>query len=116
MSYRERLISQSILDAIFHDVAEAHRSFLARILAFFSLFRLHLSRYRAELFKRLRREIWQIDESEYRESFRSAKRKGRLVGVGDLGYSGSVRLPTQLEKTQNPTYISCADFLHDPEL
>lgn len=68
----------------------------ARILAFFAVFNLTLARYRASLFKRLRNEIWGIDEDGYTESFRSTSRKKRtdLVAVGDLGYSGSVcKLP-----------------------
>lgn len=97
MGRRQRLIGTSILRAIFKSKLSGNPDkslgILARILAFFSVFHLALSRYRAELFKKLRNEIWQIDEEEYTESFRSPSKGKRtdLIAVGDLGYSGSVR-------------------------
>lgn len=100
MGRRQRLISTSILRAIFSPKkaygTDDRPSLWARILAFFAVFNLTLARYRASLFRRLRNEIWAIDEEEYTESFRSTSRKKRtdLVAVGDLGYSGSVcKLP-----------------------
>lgn len=98
MGRRQRLISASILRAIF--IAEftstddtARPGLLARILAFFSIFQLTLARYRDQVFKKLRDEAWSIDEEEYTESFRSPSKGKRtdLKSVGDLGYSGSVR-------------------------
>jgi hypothetical protein len=70
----------------------AHPGLFARILAFFSIFQLTLARYRDQIFKNLRNEIWQIEEEEYIESFRSPSKEKRtdLKSVGDLGYSGSV--------------------------
>ncbi len=94
MGRRDRLISVSILRALFkNDATEEDRqprpSFLMRILAFFSLFNLQLMRYRPQLFKKLRK-TWGLGE-EYIESFRSpGKGKTKLVADGDLGYSGSV--------------------------
>ena len=96
MGRRQRLISTSILRAIFRTKSKSDAdkppTLFARILAFFSIFSLALSRYRQELFKKLRNETWKIDEEEYSESFRSPSREKRtdLVAVGDLGYSGSV--------------------------
>ena len=97
MGFRDRLISTSILRAIFRsgpaDVEEdARPGLLARILAFFTVFSLTLARYRARLFQKLRNITWQIEEEEYTESFRSPSKNKRtdLVAVGDLGYSGSV--------------------------
>lgn len=97
MGRRDRLISTSILRAIFKtgsspDNEDAQPGVLARILAFFAIFNLSLARYRARLFKKLRNEIWQIEEEEYTESFRSPSKNKRtdLVAIGDLGYSGSV--------------------------
>lgn len=97
MGYRDRLISTSILRAIFwtkpsQDDPEARPGILARILNFFSFFNLTLARYRAALFNKLRNETWGIEEEEYAESFRSPSKNKRtdLVAVGDLGYSGSV--------------------------
>lgn len=91
MGRRQRLVSRSILNAIFHDNDGRKRGRLARILAFFSLFSLQLVRYKTELFRKLRAEVWILDENEYKESFRKADKKGTLIAVGDLGYSGSVR-------------------------
>jgi hypothetical protein len=96
MGRRQRLISTSILRAIFKPSASKNAdkqpSLLARILAFFSVFQLALSRYRATVFKKLRNEIWEVEEEEYVESFRSPSHGKRtdLISVGDLGYSGSV--------------------------
>jgi hypothetical protein len=107
MGFRDRLISTSILRAIFRSgsapTEEKRPGLFARIAAFFAFFNLTLARYRASLFQKLRNEIWQIEEEEYMESFRSPSKRKRtdLVAVGDLGYSGSVgtvvpRLRTQL--------------------
>ncbi|KAF2639298.1 SAICAR synthase-like protein [Massarina eburnea CBS 473.64] len=95
MGRRQRLISTSILRAIFKAKTSSdpdkRPGLLARILAFFSVFSLALSRYRADLFRHLRNKIWQIEEEEYTESFRSPSKGKRtdLISVGDLGYSGS---------------------------
>lgn len=98
MGRRDRLISNSILRAIFRLDAsqndeEARPSVFARIWAFFSIFSLSLARYHASLFKKLRNETWEIEEEEYTESFRSSSKSKQtdLVAIGDLGYSGSVR-------------------------
>jgi len=100
MGRRDRLISTSILRAIFRTGSEpepadeeARPGLFARILAFFAIFQLALSRYRAKVFRKLRNQIWQIEEEEYTESFRSPSKSKRtdLVAIGDLGYSGSVR-------------------------
>lgn len=94
MGRRQRLISTSILRAIFHyKPAAKPASLLARILAFFSVFYIALSKYRAETFRKLRNDIWEIDEDNYTESFRSPSKSKRtdLISIGDLGYSGSVR-------------------------
>jgi hypothetical protein len=103
MGFRDRLISASILRAIFRsgpapNEDEARPGLLARIIAFFAIFSLTLSQYRAKLFRKLRNEIWQIEEEEYTESFRSPSKNKRtdLVSIGDLGYSGSVCMVLQL--------------------
>jgi energy-converting hydrogenase A subunit M len=97
MGRRQRLISNSILRAIFFTESVNNDKIqrpglLARILAFFSVFQLTLARYRDHVFKKLRNEIWHIEEEEYIESFRSPSKGKRtdLKSVGDLGYSGSV--------------------------
>lgn len=107
MGRRQRLISTSILSAIFQTSKTGDRdkriSFLGRLFAFFSVFSLALSRYRAELFKYLRNTIWEIEEEEYTESFRSPSKGKRtdLISVGDLGYSGSVR-PSPVSSSLRP--------------
>jgi hypothetical protein len=95
MGRRDNLISKSILQAIFRDRKPSKRTILGRIFAFFTVFQLHLARYKDELFTRLRDKIWEMDEDEYRESFRGQDVKGKLKSVGDLGYSGSVWRPLQ---------------------
>jgi hypothetical protein len=97
MGRRDRLISTSILRAIFRSDSprkdeNARPGLLARIWAFFAIFGLTLARYRASLFKKLRSDIWEIEEEGYIESFRSPSKSKRtdLVAIGDLGYSGSV--------------------------
>ncbi|KAL6710779.1 hypothetical protein ACN47E_007836 [Coniothyrium glycines] len=102
MGRRDRLISTSILRAIFQTDPEAadedgRLGLLARIWAFFALFSLNLTRYRHRLFKKLRNEVWKIEEEEYIESFRNSKRT-HLVAVGDLGYSGSTFFTTPNSK------------------
>jgi hypothetical protein len=106
MGRRDRLISTSILRAIFRsgpapDDDEARPGLLARIIAFFAIFSLTLARYRAKLFGKLRNKIWQMEEEEYTESFRSPSKNKRtdLVAVGDLGYSGSVCIVNQYKGT-----------------
>ena len=97
MGRRDRLISTSILRAIFRsdpsqNDGEARLGLVARIWAFFALFSLSLARYRAAIFRKLRTKTWEMEEEEYTESFRSPSKSERtdLVSVGDLGYSGSV--------------------------
>jgi hypothetical protein len=90
MGIRDNLISRSILRAIFKDPHTDKRTVLSRIFAFFTFFQLSLARYKDEVFKKLRDDVWEMDEAEYRESFRGQDRTGKLKSVGDLGYSGSV--------------------------
>jgi hypothetical protein len=100
MGRRDTLISKSILRALFHDPAEEDkRTLLASILAFFTFFQLKLSRYKADVFKDLRHTTWQLNEDEYKESFRQKdKRGGGLNAAGDLGYSGSTFFTTSNAK------------------
>ncbi|KAH6841897.1 phosphatidylinositol-4-phosphate 5-kinase-domain-containing protein [Alternaria alternata] len=105
MAVEDRLISASILRAIFRSDAprkdeSAHLGLFARIYAFFALFSLTLARYRASLFKKLRNDTWEIEEEGYIESFRSPSKGKRtdLVPIGDLGYSGSTFFTTPNSK------------------
>lgn len=97
MGRRNRLISNSILRAIFktdspRNDENERLGLFARIYAFFTLFNLTLARFRASLFKKLRNDTWGMEEEGYIESFRSPSSSKRtdLVAIGDLGYSGSV--------------------------
>ncbi|KAF2083331.1 SAICAR synthase-like protein [Saccharata proteae CBS 121410] len=98
MGLRNNRISRSIVRAIFRDPEHQQRSLLARILSLFALFQLALTRFNAAVFKKLRNEVWGLDEEEYRESFRSGGKKGGLNPVGDLGYSGSTFFTTPNSK------------------
>ncbi|KAF1989209.1 SAICAR synthase-like protein [Aulographum hederae CBS 113979] len=99
MGNRETYISKSILRSLFHEPPIAPKqTILARILTFFSFFQFALARFQAELFKELRLKIWQFEEDEYRESFRSDDTSGKLKPVGDLGYSGSTFFKTPNSK------------------
>lgn len=104
MGFRDRLISTSILRAIFRSDSaptdeDGRPGLLARIIAFFAFFNFALARYRGRLFQKLRNKIWHVEEEEYTESFRSPSKRKRtdLVAIGDLGYSGSVCLSTQVD-------------------
>ncbi|KAI9741004.1 MAG: hypothetical protein M1834_002715 [Cirrosporium novae-zelandiae] len=85
---REKSIIASILEAVLsdEDIAPA-RSLLTSILAFCSPFRITLTRFKQEIFARLRTDVWGIDENEYKESFRQTEHETALKPVGDLGYS-----------------------------
>lgn len=120
MGRRDTLISRSILDAIFQDRHSEDSSFLSRVFGFFTLFNIALSRYERELFKSLRVRDWEFDEDEYRESFRSADKKGKLNPVGDLGYSGSVCLAfaniNLTTHSRRLTFCTSLDLLHYAQL
>ena len=94
MGFREDEVSKSISDAIFRDPAATKPTILARILAFFSIFHLHLTRFKSALFNRLRHQVWQYEDKEYRDSFANPDARNRLNPVGDLGYSGSTFFTT----------------------
>jgi hypothetical protein len=118
MGRRDTLISNSILRAIFHTNQDK-KSILGRILAFFGFFQLTLIRYKNELFNKLRDEVWELDEDEYRESFRSGNKKASLKAVGDLGYSGSVGLPASIQllhRCTNQSIVTIIDILHNAQL
>jgi hypothetical protein len=99
MGRRDTLISKSILRALFRDQKEDKRTLLARIFAFFTFLELKLQRYKSDVFEGLRHEVWELDEEEYKESFRQKDKSGSgLEPVGDLGYSGSTFFTTSNAK------------------
>ncbi|KAK7513805.1 hypothetical protein IWZ03DRAFT_241711 [Phyllosticta citriasiana] len=98
MGFRDARISRSILRAIFHQTNPKDATLVGRILAFFSFLQLVLIKFRPRVFDHLRKDVWKLDEDEYRESFRSADKSGSLKPVGDLGYSGSTFFTTPNSK------------------
>ncbi|RBR05522.1 uncharacterized protein FIESC28_11333 [Fusarium coffeatum] len=97
MKIRSSRISVSIANAICRRHGSSKKGLIKSIIAFFRLFRLLLSRYRSVDFLALRKEVWQIDEDEYAQSFETDTKES-LVPVGDLGYSGSTFFTTANEK------------------
>jgi hypothetical protein len=94
--FREDRISRSILDAIYLDRKD-EATVLARIKRIFSIIQLFLTRFKDDLFQKLRQDVWGFSEDEYKESFRrdgKGKAIPKLLPIGDLGYSGSVSLLT----------------------
>lgn len=88
-----RCVVLAILSRNLHeDAASFFARLFARIVAFFSLYRLRYITFRDDLFRRLRNETWEIEEDEYAKSFQGPNNKEPLQAKGDMGYSGSVRI------------------------
>mgnify|MGYP007070491195 CR=1 FL=1 len=112
MGVRDRRISKSILRAQFRR-RPLKKGLFARLLAVFSIFQLPLERYQEDVFWKLRKDVWGLDEDEYRESFREGEKRGGLKSVGDLGYSGSVGLPPPtLNSRQHLANTEYVDLLY----
>lgn len=105
MKTRTARISASIAGAVTatdqHDQHGEAQGPLARalraVVSFFAIYRLGLTRHRARDFLELRRDAWELDEDEYRHSFRPSgpdDASPRLEPAGDLGYSGSTFFTT----------------------
>ncbi|KAF7719991.1 Phosphatidylinositol-4-phosphate 5-kinase [Penicillium ucsense] len=87
---RQSALTKSIQTGVLRDPAQqSHKTAWGRLLAFFSLFKIKLVRHEQEFFRTLRRDIWQFDENEYQDSFRTSGGQPSLKTMGDLGYSGS---------------------------
>lgn len=113
-SRRQSMLTRSIQYALFHDPETFKKTPIGRILAIFCIFYIKLIKYQSDLFRKLRNDIWMINDREYEASFRTtADQRRPLQLVGDLGYSGSVRLHSQM-------YIpavsanNATDILHHP--
>ncbi|PYI21899.1 SAICAR synthase-like protein [Aspergillus japonicus CBS 114.51] len=92
---RHAALSKSIQRAIFRDPASFRKTVLGRFLAFFTILYIKLIRYGHVQFQKLRSEVWQIDEEEYKASFRNdSKKTVPLRPMGDLGLSGSTFFST----------------------
>jgi hypothetical protein len=90
MGKRATILGKAIAKAIITDTDDNKGSLLVRVLAFFQVISIKLSKFSPDLFQRLRREAWQIDETSYRQSFDERYCHDGLTTAGDLGYSGSV--------------------------
>ncbi|KAL1304712.1 hypothetical protein AAFC00_003660 [Neodothiora populina] len=92
---REDRIAASIAKAISTEQSSkkqpVYSRFLIAIASFFALFSLRFVRFRDDLFRDLRSQIWLLDESSYLQSFESRE---SLVAKGDMGYSGSTFFST----------------------
>lgn len=110
MGRRQTALSRSIQRALFRDPDTFRKTLIGRILAFFSLFYIKLIRYGHKTFRTLRNDVWQIDEAEYRASFRSEDCTHPLTPMGDMGFSGSVRILPALRPT-NLSMASMASML-----
>ncbi|KAK5158654.1 hypothetical protein BJ546DRAFT_978330 [Cryomyces antarcticus] len=95
---RQTSIARSILRAVFCNSQTDKKRLLSRIIIFLALFQRTLARFREDLFESLRIDVWEIDEDEYRESFRKPGKRSRLNPIGDLGYSGSTFFTTPNSK------------------
>lgn len=95
MGRRDAKISRSIALAVRSDDNDnksqrEKRVRLWRILRkFFALYGLVLTRYRPDLFKKLRSQSWELSDDEYKASFMD---DDALIPKGDMGYSGSVSI------------------------
>ena len=83
---RQDNISVAILRAVYDEDDDKKMTYLKRILYFFNIVNISLARSKGNTFRKLRREIWEFDDREYRASFNT----DALRPAGDLGYSGSV--------------------------
>jgi hypothetical protein len=91
MGRRQYALSKSIQFALFRDPNTFRKTLLGQVLAFFSLFYLKLLRYKADIFRKLRNEAWEISEEQYRACFLSWEDNALpLQPMGVLGFSGSV--------------------------
>lgn len=91
--YRQRHLNDAILRALISD-STTTPGWFTRCLSFFRVFSVKLNRRGADFMQQLRGVTWRIDEKEYRASFGAEQGPGsvELKSIGDLGYSGSVRI------------------------
>ena len=89
---RHLALTKSIQDALLRDPKSFRKTLIGRILAFFSIYYIKLLRHSDDRFRRLRIEVFGIDDEEYRQSFRKEGREPALTPMGDLGFSGSVSI------------------------
>ncbi|OKL62985.1 hypothetical protein UA08_01783 [Talaromyces atroroseus] len=74
---RQLAVSRSIHRALLRDPeheAVTRYSVFMVLLAFFSIWHIRLVRISADLFRSLRNDVWELDESEYSESFLSDRK------------------------------------------
>lgn len=101
---RQEAVARSVVEAITQPRSGKSKP-LGRILtwfsAFFKLYQLPLEKIEPEVFANLRTNHWDIGEDDYLAAFvpQPAENTGAtedelpLGSIGDMGFSGSVRLP-----------------------
>lgn len=93
MGKRQASISDSIVRAIEDNRIEADTK-IRKFLSFWHLFQVRLVRCSSDKLGELRSDAWNTEESSYGKSFNGdSRQKEKLEPVGDLGYSGSVKMP-----------------------
>ncbi|KAL2410321.1 hypothetical protein ABEF95_007690 [Exophiala dermatitidis] len=92
MGSRDEYISRSIVLAVLQgDRADSGFRFWHWLRKIFALYALVLTRFRPDLFQRLRNQTWKISEDDYKASFQG---ENPLIPKGDMGYSGSKNVKT----------------------
>lgn len=92
MGKRQVSVGDSVARAIEENRIDSE-SKLRQFLSFWHLFHVRLVRCSSDKLGELRSNAWKIEESSYEKSFNgNSPQKGKLKPIGDLGYSGSVRL------------------------
>ncbi|KAE8390067.1 hypothetical protein BDV23DRAFT_172592 [Aspergillus alliaceus] len=114
---RQAALSKSIQLALFRNPKTFRKTLIGRFIAFFSIFYLKLLRYEPDIFRKLRNEVWEISEEQYRACFLSGEDKTLpLLPMGDLGFSGSTFFSTSnsafLVKSL-PRHFEHSFFRHD---
>jgi len=92
---------------------------LAAFAALFSLYQLPLEKFRPEVFEHLRTKCWKVDDGDYTGAFapsqegeESAEIAGSdlaLHAIGDMGFSGSVRVPDALKSQPNDVWSNTSN-------
>ncbi|KAG9768093.1 SAICAR synthase-like protein, partial [Aureobasidium melanogenum] len=96
MGSRDEYISRSIVLAVLQgDRADSGFRFWHWLRKIFALYALVLTRFRPDLFQRLRNQTWKISEDDYKASFQG---ENPLIPKGDMGYSGSTFFTTKDNK------------------
>ncbi|KJX95377.1 SAICAR synthase-like protein [Zymoseptoria brevis] len=97
MPRRQDVIARSVTRAIVHNDGPCTSSTFDRFTAFFKLYEMDFECIRADLFKELRNDVWQLKEKDYTASFGGEGKDGnsKLQAMEDMGFSGSTFFTTE---------------------